>query len=100
MQELAAGWQGAGPERTPDSMQGIAQAVPGVGFVALRPEQRDEPLPGAAEATAHDQHRQDRFGAALGQGGHRGADGPSSAKPPSTRSRIMLMLAAFLTRRR
>jgi hypothetical protein len=49
--ETAAGSDGIWRERVADAVEGVAQAVSGVGFVALGPKQREKALAGAAEVT-------------------------------------------------
>jgi hypothetical protein len=71
-QEVADRWDGPRADRLTDGAERVAQAVPRVGFIALRPEQCDEALPRAAEVATHGEHRQERLGPALGQWGCRG----------------------------
>ena len=81
-----------GAQRTPDGVEGIAEAVPSAGFVAFRPEQGEESLPGTAEISANGEHGEGRLGPAFGQRGAGAPERPSRAKPPSTRSRNMPIL--------
>ena len=62
-----AGRHGFGAQRTPDGVEGIAEAVPSAGFVAFRPEQGEESLPGTAEISADGEHGEGRLGPAFGQ---------------------------------
>ena len=63
-------WRGRlGAQRTPDGVEGIAEAVPSAGFVAFRPEQGEESLPGTAEISAHGEHGEGSLGPAFGQRG-------------------------------
>ena len=62
-----AGRHGLGAQRTPDGVEGIAEAVPSAGFVAFRPEQGEESLPGTAEISTNGEHCECRLGPAFGQ---------------------------------
>ena len=45
----------------------IAEAVPSAGFVAFRPQQGEESLPGTAEISANGEHCEGSLGTAFGQ---------------------------------
>jgi hypothetical protein len=81
-------------QSTTDGVEGVAQAVPGTGFVALGPEQGQQPLPAAAEIAANRQHGQHRVGASLGQGRCRTAravvQGEASQHPQAVHADLSL----------
>ena len=59
--EETAGRHRFGTEGPADGVEGVAEGVPGTGLVALGPEQGEEPVPTAADVTAHGQYGQYRL---------------------------------------
>lgn len=83
----AAERDGFGAQCSPDGVEDIAEAVPGAGFVAFRPEQGEQSLPGTAEIPAHGEHGERRLGPPFGQRWRRRArafiQGEASEHPES-----------------